>query len=56
MKNHRTRLVGLGALTGAVASDALYNSASQFKSQIFIIVPALLLNIMQANISILEHG
>lgn len=53
---NRTRLVGLGALTGAVASDALYNSTSQFRSQVFILVPALLINIMQTSVPVLELG
>ncbi|KAI5123425.1 hypothetical protein M0805_006130 [Coniferiporia weirii] len=52
---NRTRLIGLGALTGAVASEALYNSSSQFKSQISVIVPALLLDLLQTDILVLEH-
>ncbi|EJD01400.1 uncharacterized protein FOMMEDRAFT_30102 [Fomitiporia mediterranea MF3/22] len=52
---NRTRLIGLGALTGAVASEALYNSSSQFKSQVSAIVPALLINVLQVDIVALSH-
>jgi hypothetical protein len=39
---HRTKLIGLSALTGAVASEALYTTASQFKPQANIIMSAML--------------
>lgn len=51
---HRTRLVGLSALTGAVTSSALYNSSAEFKTQVAIITPALLLTIQQAELSVLN--
>lgn len=51
----RTRLIGLGALSGAVTSEALYNSSTQFKTQVTAIVPALLLNILQADITSLDQ-
>lgn len=52
---NRTRLIGLGALTGAVASEALYNSSSQFRSQVSVIVSAFTSNILQSDMHGLEH-
>lgn len=49
----RTRLVGLAALTGAVTSEALYSS-TQFASQVSIVVPALMVNILEVDISTLD--
>ncbi|KAI0068810.1 hypothetical protein BV25DRAFT_1844547 [Artomyces pyxidatus] len=51
---NRTRLVGLAALTGAVTSEALYASTT-FRHQVSIIVPALLLNLQEVEISVLEN-
>ncbi|KAA1466315.1 hypothetical protein DENSPDRAFT_831122 [Dentipellis sp. KUC8613] len=51
---NRTRLVGLAALTGVVTSEALYSSTS-FRSQVKKIVPALIMNIHDVEISVLEN-
>lgn len=45
--------MGLAALTGAVTSEALYSS-TQFASQVSTIVPALMLNILEVDISTLD--
>ena len=37
----RTRLIGLGALAGAIASNALSISSIEFKQQVSIILPGL---------------
>jgi protein EFR3 len=50
---YRTRLVGLAALTGAISSDALYSSIESAKSQVAVIVPALLRNASQAGLILL---
>lgn len=42
---HRARLIGLGAIAGAVGSDALYSTA--FAKQVGTIVPALLANVTE---------
>ncbi|OCB87558.1 hypothetical protein A7U60_g5464 [Sanghuangporus baumii] len=52
---NRLRVIGLGALTGAVASEALYNSPSQIKAQASAIVPALLVNLLQVDTSVLDY-
>ncbi|KAL5530378.1 EFR3 [Sanghuangporus sanghuang] len=52
---NRMRVIGLGALTGAVASEALYNSPSQIKAQASAIVPALLVNLLQVDTSVLDY-
>ena len=49
------RIIGLSALTGAVASEALYNSSSQFKSQVSAIVPALLVNLLEVDLLVLDR-
>ena len=49
-----TRLIGLGALTGSVTSEALYNSSTQFKTQVTTVIPALVLNVRQTSINILN--
>lgn len=46
----RTRLIGLGALAGAVGSDALYKSS--FAEQASIVVPALLVNLLPDGIDL----
>ncbi|KAH7914390.1 hypothetical protein BJ138DRAFT_1000116 [Hygrophoropsis aurantiaca] len=51
---NRTRLVGLAALAGAVNSEALYSSSSQFGIQAAIIVRPLLFHVMKTEVSILE--
>lgn len=45
--------MGLAALTGAVTSEALYSS-TQFASQVSTIVPALMVNILEVDISTLD--
>ncbi|KAG2156199.1 hypothetical protein DEU56DRAFT_224351 [Suillus clintonianus] len=52
---NRTRLVGLAALTGAVNSEALYCSSSQYKPQASIISRALLFHVMNADLSVLDE-
>ncbi|PWN39041.1 hypothetical protein IE81DRAFT_56863 [Ceraceosorus guamensis] len=49
----RIRLIGLGALAGAVGSDALYTSS--FKEQTNIIVPALLANLLESDAVNLDY-
>ncbi|ELU45945.1 cellular morphogenesis-related protein [Rhizoctonia solani AG-1 IA] len=41
----RTRIVGLGAISGAVTSAALFHSLSEFQHQVDAIVPPILFNI-----------
>ena len=48
-------MVGLSALTAAVASEALYNSTSQFKSQVLTIVPALLFALQSVDTAVLDR-
>lgn len=50
-----TRLIGLGAMAGAVASEALYTSSTQFRAQVAVIVPAFVCNVLQSDIYNLEH-
>ncbi|KAI0030716.1 hypothetical protein K488DRAFT_87530 [Vararia minispora EC-137] len=50
---NRTRLVGLAALTGAVTSEALYSSTN-FWQQVPVIVSALLFNICDVELGVLE--
>ena len=50
---YRTRLVGLAALNGVVTSEALYSS-STFKGQVSILVPAILSNLQEIELSVLE--
>ncbi|CAL1700936.1 unnamed protein product [Somion occarium] len=52
---HRTRLLGLTVVLGVVTSEALYHSASQFGPQISTIVPALIIPMLDVEVSILEH-
>ncbi|KAF8681098.1 cellular morphogenesis-related protein [Rhizoctonia solani] len=42
---NRTRIVGLGAISGAVTSAALFHSLSEFQHQVDAIVPPILFNI-----------
>ncbi|KAI0053018.1 hypothetical protein FA95DRAFT_1055084 [Auriscalpium vulgare] len=51
---NRTRLVGLAALTGAVTSEALYSSTT-FRHQVSHIVSALLINVQEVEIAVLEN-
>ncbi|KAF8318102.1 hypothetical protein DL93DRAFT_427020 [Clavulina sp. PMI_390] len=51
----RSQLVGLAALTAAIGSDALYCSTEVGRAQASIIVPALLSNIRQAGLNILQQ-
>ena len=50
---NRTRLVGLAALTSVVTSEALYSS-STFNVQVNTLVPALLSNLQEVELSTLE--
>ncbi|KAG1752645.1 uncharacterized protein EDB91DRAFT_1243408 [Suillus paluster] len=52
---NRTRLVGLAALTGAVNSEALYCSSSQYKPQVSIISRSLLFHVMHADLTVLDE-
>jgi hypothetical protein len=45
MLGHRTRLIGLAALSAAVQSDVFHTSQSEFRQQAEIIVPALMQNL-----------
>lgn len=49
-----TRLVGLAALTGVVTSEALYNSTTQLKAQISTFMPALLIPLLETDVSTLD--
>ncbi|EGN93012.1 hypothetical protein SERLA73DRAFT_98316 [Serpula lacrymans var. lacrymans S7.3] len=51
---NRTRMVGLTALTGAVNSEALYSSSSQFKPQVTSIIHPLLFHLLNADLSTLD--
>lgn len=51
----RTRLVGLAALSGAVTSEALYSSQTEFRNQVSIVTSALLLALLEAKISVLSN-
>ncbi|KAI0307268.1 hypothetical protein B0F90DRAFT_1622573 [Multifurca ochricompacta] len=51
---NRTRLVGLAALTGVVTSEALYSS-STFKVQVSALVPAIMNNLQQVELSVLKN-
>ncbi|KAJ1308513.1 hypothetical protein OPQ81_004217 [Rhizoctonia solani] len=42
---NRTRIVGLGALSGAVTSAALFHSPSEFQHQVGTIIPPILFNV-----------
>lgn len=48
-------MVGLSVLTAAVASEALYNSSSQFKTQVLTIVPSLYFVLHSIDLSILDR-
>lgn len=51
----RTRLVGLAALSGAVNSEVLYNTSSEFKAQVTIIVRPLLATLLFTDLSELDQ-
>lgn len=51
----RTRLIGLAALVGAVNSEALYKPSGQFQPQVSIIMRALLIPLLQVDVSVLNH-
>ncbi|KAH7931244.1 hypothetical protein BV22DRAFT_1027474 [Leucogyrophana mollusca] len=51
---NRTRLIGLAALTGAVNSEALYTSSSQFAPQVKVIARPLLFHVVKTEVSVLE--
>ncbi len=51
----RTRLIGLAALVGAVNSEALYKPSAQFQPQVSIIMRALLIPLLQVDVSVLSH-
>lgn len=50
-----TRLVGLAALTGVVTSEALYHTSSQLRDQVAAFVPALVLPLLEVDVSTLDH-
>jgi protein EFR3 len=50
---YRTRLVGLAVINGVVTSEALYSS-STFKDQVATLVPAILSNLQEIELSVLE--
>ncbi|KAG9126835.1 plasma membrane localization protein [Ceratobasidium sp. 392] len=52
---NRTRIVGLGALSGAVTSAALFHSPSQFQRQVDVIVPPILFNLQSHELSRLRE-
>ncbi|OJT13104.1 Protein EFR3 [Trametes pubescens] len=52
---NRTRLIGLAALVGAVNSEALYKPSAQFQPQVSIIMRALLIPLLQVDVSVLSH-
>ncbi|KAH8105952.1 hypothetical protein BXZ70DRAFT_886723 [Cristinia sonorae] len=52
---NRTRLLGLSAVLGVVASDVLYYSSTQFLPQITTLIPALIIPLLNVDISTLEH-
>lgn len=51
----RTRLVGLAALTGAVNSEVLYNTSSEFKTQVTLIMRPLLVTLLFTELSVLDQ-
>lgn len=50
-----TRLVGLAALTGVVTSEALYHSSAQLREQVAAFIPALILPLIEVEVSTLDH-
>ncbi|KAI9001445.1 hypothetical protein BD414DRAFT_474648, partial [Trametes punicea] len=52
---NRTRLIGLAAIAGAVNSEALYKPSAQFQPQVSIIMQALLIPVLQVDVSVLDH-
>ncbi|OSC96810.1 hypothetical protein PYCCODRAFT_1399829 [Trametes coccinea BRFM310] len=52
---NRTRLIGLAALASAVNSEALYKPSAQFQPQVSIIMRALLIPLLQVDVSVLNH-
>ncbi|KAG8679398.1 plasma membrane localization protein, partial [Ceratobasidium sp. 395] len=52
---NRTRIVGLGALSGAVTSAALFHSPNQFQRQVDTIIPPILFNIQSHELSRLQE-
>ena len=51
----RTRLVGFGAIMGALTSEALYNDSAQFREQVSILMRPILVNIFQADLHTLSE-
>ncbi|TRM67653.1 hypothetical protein BD626DRAFT_564571 [Schizophyllum amplum] len=52
---NRTRLVGFAAVMGALTSEALYNDSAQFREQVSILVRPVLVNILQADLGVLNE-
>ncbi|EUC67410.1 cellular morphogenesis-like protein [Rhizoctonia solani AG-3 Rhs1AP] len=48
---NRTRIVGLGALSGAVTSAALFHSPTEFQRQVEVIIPPILFNIQSHDLN-----
>ncbi|KAK7695970.1 hypothetical protein QCA50_000609 [Cerrena zonata] len=51
----RTRLLGTMVILGVVTSEALYYSSNQFSSQISTIMPALIIPLLDVDVSTLNH-
>ncbi|KAK6910623.1 hypothetical protein I203_104655 [Kwoniella mangroviensis CBS 8507] len=50
-QENRTRLLGLAGLNGAILSDSLYSSNTEFPKQISILLPPLLINLFERSTS-----
>jgi hypothetical protein len=50
-----TRLLGLGVLSGVVASEALYGSSAHFRPQTNLIMDAVVSNIISASMESLDE-
>jgi len=51
----RTRLIGFGAVSGALASEALFNDSVHFRTQTSILLLPVLVTIFQADTDTLEN-
>lgn len=52
---HRTRLIGLAALTAALNSEALYNDIGNFGTQVSIILRPVMTILFETSISVLDE-
>lgn len=55
LRTSRTRIVGLGALSGAVTSAALFHSPTEFQRQVDAIIPPILFNIQSHDLDRLNE-